>query len=95
MNTCWSNIKISSYSSFWRLDFSEIVILKNIFDTRKIFDDKPFIFFFLNAANQIKFLSVISDIKLRYGPRIHFTEHEPPLQSEKFQPELSQYECFM
>ena len=43
MNTYWSNIKISSYSSLWKLDcFFDMAFLKNIFDTWKILGDKPF-----------------------------------------------------
>ena len=48
MTTCWSKTKVNSYLTF----------LKNIFDTRKIFDDKPFMFFFLNPACRIDFFSV-------------------------------------
>ena len=33
--------------------------LKNIFETRKILDDKPFKFFFPNPVNRIQFFSVI------------------------------------
>ena len=60
MNTCWSNIKITSYFSFWKLDyFSDMVFLENIFDTKKILDGKLFMFFFLNAANHIEFFFAI------------------------------------
>ena len=37
-----------------------MAFLKNIFDTRKILDDRPIMFFFLNPANHIEFFSVIS-----------------------------------
>ena len=36
-----------------------MAVLKNILDTRKILDDKPFMLFFLNPANHIDFFSVI------------------------------------
>ena len=36
-----------------------MVFLKNFFDTRKILNDKPFMFFFQNPANQIELFSVI------------------------------------
>ena len=36
-----------------------MAFLKNIYDTRKILDDKPFMFFFLNSANHIEFFAVI------------------------------------
>ena len=61
MNTYWGNFKISSYFSFWKLNyFFDMAFLRNIFDTRKILDDKPFMFFFLNPANHIEIVSVIS-----------------------------------
>ena len=60
MNAYWSNNKISSYFSSWKLDcFFDMAILKTIFDTRKILNDKPFLSFFLNPANHIEFFSVI------------------------------------
>ena len=67
MNTCWSNIEISSYFIFWKLNyFSDMTFLKNIFDTRNILDDKPFMFYFLNPANHIEFFSAI--LKLHMDP---------------------------
>ena len=66
-NTCWSNIKISSYFNFWKLDcFSGMVFLKNIFDVRKILDDKPFMFFFVNPANHLEMFSEV--LKLDMDP---------------------------
>ena len=60
VNTCRSNIKISSYFNFWKLGyFSDMVLLKNIFDTRKIFDDKLTMFFPLNPASHSKFFSEV------------------------------------
>ena len=60
MNTHWSNIKISSYFSIWKLDyFSDMAFLKNIFDTRKILDETLSMFLFL-PANHIEFFSVMS-----------------------------------
>ena len=60
MNNCWSNIKISSYFCFWKLDYySDMAFLKNIFHSRKTLDGKPFMFFFLNPVNHIEFFSVI------------------------------------
>ena len=68
MNTYWSNIKISSCSSLWKLDyFFDMAFLRSIFNTRKILGDKPFVFFFLNLANHIELFSVIS--KLDMEPR--------------------------
>ena len=59
MNTCLGNTKITSYFSFWKLDyFSDMVFLKNVYDTRKILD-KRFMFFFLCPANHIGFFYVI------------------------------------
>ena len=58
--TWWGNTKISSYFSLWKLDyFSDMAFFKNTFDTRKILDGKPLMFFFLNPANHIEFFSVI------------------------------------
>ena len=68
MNTHWSNIKISSCFSIWKLDyFSDMGFLKNIFDTRKILDETLFMFLFL-PANHIEFFSVMSksDMEPRY-----------------------------
>ena len=60
MNTFWSNIKFDSYFNFLQLNyFSDIAFLKNIFVTRKILNDKLFIFSFLNPSNEIDFFSVI------------------------------------
>ena len=60
MNTCWSNIKISSNFSFWKLNyFSDMAFLKTIVDIRKILDDKLFMFFFQNPVNHIEFSSVV------------------------------------
>ena len=36
-----------------------MALLKNIFDTRKILYDKPFMFFLLNSTNHIEFFSVV------------------------------------
>ena len=59
MNTYWSNIKIGSCFSFWKLDyFTDMRLFKNIVDTRKLLVDKSFMFF-LNPANHIKIYSVI------------------------------------
>ena len=44
-----------------------MAFLKNIFDARKILDDKPFIFFLLNPANHIEFFSVISKSDMEPG----------------------------
>ena len=44
-----------------------MAFLKNIFDSRKILDDKPFMFFFLNPANHIKFFSVILNLDMDPG----------------------------
>ena len=53
-------MKISSYFSFWKLDyFSDMAFFKNIFDTRKILNDKHFRFSFLYPANRIEFFSVV------------------------------------
>ena len=61
VNTCRSNIKISSYFNSWKLGyFSDMVLLKNIFDTRKIFDDKIIMFFSLNPASRSKFSSEVA-----------------------------------
>ena len=52
---------------------------KNIFNTRKILDEKPFMLFFLNPANHIEYFSVIlkSDmnpgcILLKINPILEF-----------------------
>ena len=37
-----------------------MVLLKNIFDTRKIFDDKIIMFFSLNPASRSKFSSEVA-----------------------------------
>ena len=56
MKLVGGNTEISSYFSLWKLDyFSDIAFLKNIFDTRKILDGKPLMFFFLNPANDTEF----------------------------------------
>ena len=68
MNTYWSNIKIGSCFSFWKLDyFTDMRLFKNIVDTRKLLVDKSFMFF-LNPANHIKIYSVIlkSDMEPGY-----------------------------
>ena len=44
-----------------------MVFLRNIFDTRKILDDKPFMFFFLNPANHTEFFSEISKSVMEPG----------------------------
>ena len=68
MNAYWSNIKISSYFSFRKLDyFFDMTILKNIFYTRKIFNNKSFMFFFLDPAIHIEFFSVISKSDMEPG----------------------------
>ena len=36
-----------------------MTFLKNIVDTRKTFDDKHFMFFFVNPSNHINFFSVV------------------------------------
>ena len=65
MNTYWSYIigailelAATSASENWII-FFDITFLRNIFDTKKILDDKPFMFSFLNPANHIEFFSVI------------------------------------
>ena len=64
----WSNIKISSYFSFWEPDyFFGMAFLRNSFDNRKILDGKPFMFFFLNPANHIELSSVISKSDVKPG----------------------------
>ena len=60
MKLVGGNTEISSYFSLWKLDyFSDIAFLKNIFDTRKILDGKPLMFFFLNPANDTEFFPTI------------------------------------
>ena len=44
-----------------------MVFFKNIFETRKILSDKPFMFYFLNPANQIEFSSVILKLHVASG----------------------------
>ena len=44
-----------------------MAFFKNIFDTRKILDDKPFIFVFVNPANNIDFFSIISKSDMEPG----------------------------
>ena len=44
-----------------------MAFLRNIFDTRKISDEKPFMFFFLNPANHIESFSVISKSDMEPG----------------------------
>ena len=66
-----------------------MAFLKNIFYTRKILDDKPFMFFFLNEANHIKCFSMLH--KVRYGTQDILYWTLTPFQPEKFQLELSQY----
>ena len=44
-----------------------MAFLKNIFDTRKILDDKRF----LTPVNHIE----LCDIKVWYGPRMYFTKY--------------------
>ena len=45
-----------------------MAFLENIFHTKKILDDRPFMFFFLNLANHIEFFSKILklDVDLAY-----------------------------
>ena len=65
------NIKISNYLSFCKLDsFSDVAFLKHLFDTRKILDDKHFMFF-LNPASHIEFFS---DIKVPHATKILWIE---------------------
>ena len=65
MNTYWSYIigailelAATSASENWII-FFDIAFLRNIFDTKKILDDKPFMFSFLNPVNHMEFFSVI------------------------------------
>ena len=44
-----------------------MAFLRNIFDTRKILDDKPFMFFFLNPTNHMESFSVISNSDMEPG----------------------------
>ena len=44
-----------------------MAFLKIIIDTKKILDDKPFVFFFLNPANHMEFFSVILKSDLDQG----------------------------
>ena len=44
-----------------------MAFLKIIFDTKKILDDNPFVFFFLNAANHMEFFSVVLKSGLDQG----------------------------
>ena len=45
INTCWSNIKISSYFNFWKLDyFSDMNFLKKYLMLEKPFMFKTFTF---------------------------------------------------
>ena len=53
-----TKLAATSASENW-IFFFDMAILKTIFDTRKILNDKPFLSFFLNPANHIEFFSVI------------------------------------
>ena len=44
-----------------------MALLKNIFDTRKNLDDKPFMFFFLNPPDHVEFFSAV--LKSVIAPR--------------------------
>ena len=60
MNTCWINIEISRYFSFWKLDyFFDLFFLRNIFDTTKNLGWQTLYVLLLNPANHIEFFSVI------------------------------------
>ena len=79
LNTCWSNNKISDYSRFWKLDyFSEMPYLQIHVLYYKNLDLQVFFFllhdfmFFLSPSNHISFFC---DVKVEYGPRMHFTKH--------------------
>ena len=50
------------------MDYSfDMAFLRNIFDTKKILNDKPFLFFILNTANHIEVFSMISKSDMEPG----------------------------
>ena len=88
INTYWRNIKISSCFNFWKLDhFSDSSLLKKIFYTRKTLENKPFVLFFPITSS----FSLWCQSQMWIQGVFYWTL--TLFQSEKFQPEHSQYKC--